>query len=133
MSRFVVFFLSLTIFIYGCCGIAETVRGAAGVSTKILEDGRKEALAREVNCGYQICYEKVKAALKLDGSYIYAGSLKKHMFALYISEEDTTPVGVFFSEIGALNTRVEVSSPSTYAKELILARITSALEKEGAK
>jgi hypothetical protein len=131
MSKFTVFFAGCLIFLCGCSGIKETVKGFAGVSTKILEEGRKEAVSRQFNYGYKSCYDLVKASLENGGSHIYAEDPRKRMIAVYLSQEDTSPVGVFFIEIGALNTQVEVSSPSTYAKELILNRIIASLEKKG--
>ena len=131
MVRFTVFFAGCFIFICGCSGIRETVKGLAGVSTKVLEEGRKEAVSRKFNYDYKSCYGLVKASLEKDGSYIYAEDAHKQMIAVYLSQQDTTPVGIFFSEKDAFNTQVEVSSPSTYAKELILNRIIASLEKKG--
>ena len=50
------------------------------------------------------------------------------MIAVYFSESDTTPIGIFFKEIGANTTQMEVSSPSSYAKELIAERLFSVLK-----
>jgi hypothetical protein len=50
------------------------------------------------------------------------------MIAIYVSETDTTPVGLFFKEIDKSNTQVEVSSPSTYAKELISEKVFKLLK-----
>jgi hypothetical protein len=62
------------------------------------------------------------------GAYIYVKDIKKHMIAIYVSETDTTPVGLFFKEIDKSNTQVEVSSPSTYAKELISEKVFKLLK-----
>jgi len=35
-----------------------------------------------------------------------------------MSASETTPVGIFFTEVDPLNTQVELSSPSTEAKEI---------------
>jgi len=113
----------------GCATIKEDTKKILGVSTKALEEGRKEAIKKQFNYDYNTCYNKVKAILKENGSYIYAQGIKKHMLAVYVSEQDTTPVGVFFKEIDAANTQIEVSSPSTYAKELISTKVFSELEK----
>lgn len=106
----------------------EIVKGIAGISTKVLEDGRKEAIARTFDQDYNKCYGRVEAALRNIGSYVYARD-KKKFIAIYVSQTDTTPVGVFFKEIDSAHTQVEVSSPSTYAKELITNRICVALGK----
>ena len=51
------------------------------------------------------------------------------MLALYVSQDDTTPVGIFFKEIDANNTQMEVSSPSKFAKEFIAKRVFSTFDK----
>jgi hypothetical protein len=63
------------------------------------------------------------------GAYIYAEDAKKKMIAVYISETDTTAVGLFFSPIDANNTEIKISSPSTYAKEFISKKVFFALDK----
>ncbi len=121
-------FLSL-ILINGCASIKEAAKGIAGVSTKALEDNRASAITKVFHYDYFICYTKTLDILKHIGTYIYAQDIKKHMIAVYVSEQETTPVGVFFKEIDKTNTRVEVSSPSTYAKEFISLKLFPALEK----
>lgn len=112
----------------GCASIKEVAKGIAGVSTKVLEDNRKDAIKKTFNYDYNTCHSKVKLALKEIGSYIYAEEPKKNMVAIYVSEADTTPVGLFFKEIDKYNTQIEVSSPSTYAKEAVAKNVFSVLE-----
>jgi hypothetical protein len=121
--------LVLVILTGGCLAIKETAKGIAGLSTKVLEEGRENGITKTFNYDYRACYNKVRDILKQGTSYIYAQDIKKHMMAIYVSEEDTTPVGIFFTEKGASITEVEVSSPSTYAKELIAQRLFSALDR----
>ena len=125
----VILIFSFMLLLSGCATIKEDAKKILGVSTKALEEGRKEAIKKQFNYDYNTCYNKIKAILKENGSYIYAQGLKKHMLAVYVSEQDTTPVGLFFKEIGTANTQIEVSSPSTYAKELISTKVFSELEK----
>jgi len=113
----------------GCAGTKECLRGFMGISTKVLEDNRASALVKSFNYDYVTCYNKALDILKESGSYVYAGDISKYMVAVYLSEEDTTPVGIFFTETDENNTRVEVSSPSTYGKEVIAARVFSGLGK----
>lgn len=122
------FIISLLPVISGCATLTDAGKGFAGVSTKSLEEGRKNALTRVFDCDYDACFEKVKKVLGHTGSYVYAQDKKKRMMAVYISEEDTTPVGIFFKQVEASKTQVEVSSPSTYGKELISSRLFTALE-----
>ena len=129
MRYFLFFIFLFTIFTSGCAGLKETAKGIAGVSTKVLEEGRANAIKKTFNFDYLAAYAKTLGILKNEkvGSYIYAQDIKKHMIAIYVSEQDTTPVGVFFQKVDANNTDVQVSSPSTYAKEMISTRLFAAL------
>lgn len=114
----------------GCASLWEKAKGIAGVSTKVLEDNRQSAITKTFNDDYFTSYTKTLDILKkVIESHIYSESIKKHMIAIYVSEEDTTPVGLFFKEVDASHTQIEVSSPSTFAKELIAKKLFSALEK----
>jgi len=110
-----------------CSTMKETAKGIAGTSTKVLEEGRANAITKDFRYDYFTSYTKSLDALKEMGAYIYTQSLKGHMIAVYVSKRDTTPVGIFFKEIGADNTSVEVSSPSLTAKGLISARLFKSL------
>lgn len=114
----------------GCASLKEAAKGVAGVSTKVLEDGRKEAITRRFAIDYDSCYKEVTDILNRTGCYIYAQDHKKGMIAVYISEEDTTPVGVFLKVVTDKSTQIEVSSPSTYGKESIAGRVFFGLEKK---
>jgi hypothetical protein len=129
----------------GCVTIKEAAKCVAGVSTKVLEDGRKDAIKKTFNCDHTTCYNKTLEKLKQIGTYIYAEDRKKQMIAIYVHKAtepetatneteftitDTTPVGIFFKEIDAKNTQIEVSSPCTYAKEFISTKIFSTLKPE---
>ena len=114
----------------GCALLWEGVKGLAGVSTRALEDNRKTAITKAFNYDYFTCYTKTLDILKSMQAYIYMQSIKKHMIAIYVSEKDTTPVGLFFKEIDTANTQVEVSSLSTYAKEFISGKVFPILDKK---
>jgi hypothetical protein len=129
MPVFLICILSFLLLTSGCTMITETVKGVAGVSTKSLEENRKEALKKTFNCDYNSCYNKARKILTNIGTYIYSQSKKRQMIAVYVSQEDTTAVGIFFKSIDANNIQVEVSSPSTYAKEFIAGKLFSGLEK----
>ena len=129
-------FVSLCLCVYfvistiGCAAITEGAKGFSGVSTKALEEARKDAILKPFRYDYFTCYTKTLDILEKIGAYIYAQNIKKHRIAIYVSEADTTAVGLFFKEVDANNTQVEVSSPSTYAKELIAQKVFSALTSE---
>lgn len=114
----------------GCASIKEGLKGFLGLSTKVLEDKRTEAIKIQFSYDIDSCYNKVKVSLKERESYIYKDDPRKHMLAIYVSDEDTTPVGIFFTEVDKNITLLEISSPSTSAKELIAKRIFLALEEQ---
>lgn len=119
--RIFIFFcvVSALILISGCASTKEVCKGLIGISTKVLEDSRKDAIKKEFDYNVAACGDKIKEILKLANSYIYWEDPQKNMLALYISESDTTAVGVFLTETGKEKTLVEVSSPSTYGRESI--------------
>ena len=129
MRYFIFLVFSFTILVSGCAGLKEAAKGIAGISTKVLEEGRASAIKKTFNFDYFTAYTKTLDIFKDKkfGSYIYAQDIKKHMIAIYVSEQDTTPIGVFFQEVDANHTEVQVSSPSTFGKEMISTRLFSAL------
>jgi hypothetical protein len=134
----VILFITVNI-LSGCASFKEIGKGIAGISTKVLEENRESALKKSFALSYNDSYQKVKdilskgaldeKKLEIPGStpVIYADDRDKKMIAIYLSSLDTTPVGIFFTEKEA-ETLVEVSSPSTYAKEEIAKRIFSRLD-----
>jgi hypothetical protein len=100
-----------------------------GISTQELETARKDALKQTFPFNYQVCRGKVEEILKIMRAYIYARDEAKKMIAIYVSESDTTPVGIFFTEIDSSHTQVEVSSHSTFAREFISEDLFTGLEK----
>ncbi len=115
--------------LYGCTMVIEGARGIAGVSTRVLEEGRKEAVKKTFNCNCDTCYNESKRILKEKGAYIYAQDLNKKMIAVYVSETDTTPVGVFFKAVDDSHTQIEVSSPGKFGKEYISGKLFLSLDK----
>jgi len=126
MSK-IFFVLILSVVTCGCASIKEAGRCVLGVSTKVVEDTRPGAIKKTFNQDYASSYDKIKECLKKTHSYIYSEDKAKHLIAVYLSETDTTPVGVFITEIDKQNTQVEISSPSTYAKEKVALRIFNTL------
>lgn len=124
--------------IFGCCVMSltgcetlkEGAKGFLGISTRALEENRKSAIVKTFDYDYFTSYTKSLDIIKIMRCYIYSQDIKKHMIAFYISETDTTPVGVFFKEIDAKKTQIEVSSQSTYAKEFISAKLFGVLDNK---
>ncbi|MCK9432814.1 MAG: hypothetical protein PHQ84_02930 [Candidatus Omnitrophica bacterium] len=129
-SSFSIFLMGVLCILSGCATMKEAGKGFLGVSTRILEDGRKDALKKSFALDYHSCYLKVKDILAEKGkeSYIYSEDADKKLIAFYLSCEDTTPVGIFFTEETQGGTLIEISSPSTYAKEEIAKRVFPGLE-----
>lgn len=119
----------LIVSLAGCAAIKEGAKGFLGISTKVLEDNRKTALTKNFNYDYFSCYTTCLDVLKRLEAHVYAQDINRHMIAIYLSSEDTTPVGLFFAEIDKNNTRVEISSPSTFAKEFISGKVFGVLGK----
>jgi hypothetical protein len=130
----------LSAVLIGCATVKEMGKGFIGVSTKVLEDGRKDAMKKSFVLDYDRCYLKVKDILnqkssKKDkegqeqGPYIYAQDPKEKLIAIYLTSQDTTPVGIFFTEEAGGNTLIEISSPSIYAKEEISNRIFTGIDE----
>jgi len=119
-------FFALFCLLGGCSGLKEATRGFAGVSTKVLEDARPEAIKKDFSGNLEEMHGRITEILKKEGSYVYKDDLTRNFIALYLSEEDTTPVGIFLTEVDN-KIRIEVSSPSTYGKEFIANIVFSSL------
>jgi len=125
----------LSAVLFGCATVKEAAKGFAGISTKVLEEKRKDAAKETFAVDYDSCYAKVKDILKEkikikddeteieSSSYVYAEDAQMKMLGVYLLETDTTPVGIFFTEVDKNHTMVEISSPSIYAKEHMSNRI----------
>jgi hypothetical protein len=99
------------------------MRQFLAISTKEIENVRDEAIVRIVDSDYSNCYKKVEDKLSSIGSYIYAK--RRNLIAVYISKEDTTPVGVFFKRIDDTKTELSIASPAEDTKEYLALEIFS--------
>ncbi|OQB15794.1 MAG: hypothetical protein BWY16_00101 [Candidatus Omnitrophica bacterium ADurb.Bin205] len=121
-------FLLICCILSGCCGPKEAIKGFCGISTKVLEDKRKDAVARDFSLDFDTTRTKIREVLTKEGSYIYSEDLSLNLIAVFVSGTDATPVGIFLTALDVDNTRVEISSPSTYGKEIIAKNIFGALK-----
>lgn len=121
----------LSTVLWGCATVKEMGRGFAGISTKVLDDTRKDALKRSFPLDSDSSYAEVKKILTEKGQeyYIYAEDPAKKMIAVYVSEADTTPVGIFFTAEKKKKTLIEISSPSVHAKEYVAKNIFTGIDK----
>jgi len=119
-NNLIVFFIS-AVALTGCAHVKEAGKGILGISTNEIEKDRPNAVKKIFSCEYKKAYDLTLTALANMGSYVYAK--KDDLIAFYVSEEDTTVVGVFLKAVDPLSTEIEVSSPSVYAKELIASKL----------
>ncbi|MDD5044464.1 MAG: hypothetical protein PHU91_00195 [Candidatus Omnitrophica bacterium] len=106
----------------------QTTKSLLGISTKEVESARVNATSKVFNYDLHTCYNKVLGALTGMGSYIYAQ--KTDMIACYRSWGDTTPVGIFFKEVDANNTQIDISSPSGPVRDEVAEKLFLALEEK---
>jgi len=137
--------VALILLVSGCASFKQATKSFVGVSTKELEDVRSQGVSREFNYDYFTAYSKALDALKtplgnaaaeqLAGNkfYIYEKIVARHLIAGYVSESDTTPVGIFFDEIDKNTTRITVASESTFAKDFVAEQIFARLKEETKK
>ena len=127
ISLAVLLLVGLILGILGCAGVGEGLRGIAGVSTRELEKARPEAIVRNFDCDLATCVRLAEETLSRIKTHTYAK--RQDLIAVYVSQTDTTPVGVFFKAVEPNKTEVAVSSQSTYAKELIASSLFAGIDK----
>ncbi|MFH1578521.1 MAG: hypothetical protein ABIC18_05575, partial [Candidatus Omnitrophota bacterium] len=106
----------------GCAYLKEGCRQLLAISTRDIERSRDRAIVKVVDYDYDTCYGIVKN--KLAGR-IYAE--RKDLIAIYIGSADTTPAGVFFTEIDKQRTQLEIVSPAKDTREYLADEVFSAL------
>ena len=121
-------FLVIGMGIGGCVNLREAIRGVAGVSTKVLEEGKPAAVSGVWKESPAATMAKIERILSDSGAYVYARDAGKHLVAVYVSSTDTTPVGIFWEPAADGATQILVSSPSRFAKERILSTVFKGLE-----
>lgn len=116
--------LIMCVLLSGCTTLGNTFKAALGTSTKEIEESRAEASVKVFEYDYKTCYEKMEKLLnRMPLVSIYAKN--DEMIAVFYINPDTTPVGIFFKSVDATHTQIEISSPSTVAKEWIAKNVFS--------
>ena len=116
--------LAACIVLGGCATAPEAVKCFLGISTKELEVDRKDAAVKVFDYDYNTCYAKAKGIIeKMPQVSIYAEN--RSMIAVYYTNPNVNPVGLFFTSVDAAHTKVEVSSASPGAKEWVAKNIFS--------
>ena len=129
-SKGVAVCIAVAVVCSGCASFKEKAKGILGISTKSLEELRPSAATKIFPLDHGVCYNRTKAALAAMHAYIYAQDAQQTMIAVYASEQDTTPVGVFFKSITASTTQVEVSSPSSEERDNFSDKLFSILGEQ---
>ncbi len=124
----IIFGILLLVFCYGCVSPKEAAKGFLGVSTKVLEDKKAEGIAKTFDVDIKDSYLKIYETLKTINAYIYSEDKTKNFIAIYVSEADTTPVGIFLTDKESVKTEILISSPSRIAKETIAKEVFAAFE-----
>jgi uncharacterized protein YceK len=116
--RKIIAVLAVGVILSGCATTENVLKEIAGVSTASVEAVRADAASKIFAYDYKTCYDKAEALLReMPRTSIYAK--KKDMIAVYVINPNTTPVGIFFTQVDSGHTRVEISSESTPAKEWV--------------
>jgi hypothetical protein len=118
--------LALCLALAGCAGFGETIRGIEGNSTRVLYETRPQAAAKEFRCNPEDCRQKAGEILAEMKTYVYRR--EPGLIAVFVSETDTTPVGIFITPGEEESSRIEVSSPSSPARDAVSQKLFSALE-----
>lgn len=107
--------LLIIVIVSGCARISETSKVIAGTSTRALYEARASGKSQIFNLDLKTCYDKTILMLKKKKAYIYLHSLKeKRIVAMnFKGFNNTTEVGIFFSEINPSSTKLEISCLST--------------------
>ena len=110
--------------ISGCATPLEMAKCFIGVSTKEIQDYRKDALVKVFDYDYNTCYTKVENVVKVMPQVdIYAKS--KNMIAINYKYLNIDAVGLFFTAVDAEHTKVEISSASPDAKKWVAENVFS--------
>lgn len=114
----------------GCAGVKESCRGVLGTSTRILEECKPQAVSRSFAFSADDCSAALEQALKDAGAYVYRRDAQKRLTAVYVSAEDTTPVGIFLEPGNPGSTKVLLCSPSSWARDFIAGKVYAGLERK---
>ena len=99
-------------------GVDQGLKALVGFATSEVEESRPRAYAKTFNYDFNACYSMVEGIFsKMPKTTIYAKS--EYMIAVYYTDPNTTPVGVYIVQAGSGRTQVQVSSPSSSAKEWV--------------
>ncbi len=116
--KIVVAVIAVSVLLSGCTTPGDYWKKVVGVSTKGIEESRADAVSKVFDYDYKTCYDKTETLLKkMPKVSVFAKT--KSMIAVYVIDPNTTPVGIFFKEIDAGHTQVDVASGSTPTRDWV--------------
>jgi len=109
----------------------EVPKKAWGSSIQALEEAREKGRSETFSLDYEASFTKMIEILKKMNSYIYIKDKKRHLIVAmhFQGPDDTTEVGIFFTEKGPDLTQIELSSTSSSLLDYISNRIFSRMSK----
>ena len=103
---------------------ADVFKDFFAVSTRELEELKKDALVKIFEYDYKTCYEKTLALIeKMPDTKIYAR--EEGVIAVYCIALNDTPAGIFFEKVDESHTKVLISSASSPAKNWVASNVFS--------
>ncbi len=124
-----ILFASIT----GCEHIKEIPKQIWGSSTQALEKARQDAVRRYYQCNISDCREMLYDIIQENEMTLFLEKEKENFMVLmnvYEDVTDTTEVGIFLTDIGATQTKVEITSLSSKAKDRAAQVIFGALAEK---
>ena len=131
--------LCIFISISGCAWIIDLPRSVWGSSVRVLSDKRSDAETKIFSCDREVCFDAVLAMAKSqlvkdedDERFVLfmKDARKRYIVVMGVPNAvDTTEVGIFFDVIRKGQTKIDVSSLSSRAKQEVSKRIFAKLSE----
>ncbi len=131
-GHYLILLIFALIILTGCARISETTKLVMGTSVTDLYNAKDKGRSQIFEYDYPSCYKRVFLILKKMKAYIYLHSMEKHRIVAMEFQDfnNTTEVGIFFSEVSSKRTKVEISCLSHSVLEGVSEKIFSALKEE---
>ncbi len=143
----IIILLYISISISGCAWVVDFPRSLWGSSIRVLSDQRKDAETKIFSCDRDVCFDAVLAmtrpnfvlaedeadeADKTDERFVLfmKDARKRYIVVMGVpGAVDTTEVGIFFNVIKDGQTKIDISSLSSRAKQEAARRIFEKLSE----
>ena len=128
MNKIIIVIISC-IYISGCAWVVDFPRTAWGSSIRVLSDKRSDAETQTFSCKKEVCFEIVEALTlphgvkdENDDKFVLFANDPRGRYLIVMDvpgSVNTTEVGIFFDELEAGQTKVDISSLSSRAKQAV--------------